>query len=314
MSRSSSRTKLAASSRTNLKGSKSKRKENSADEPGEGVVEPVAQLAWTVLSEGVVQELSVLTDVEDVAKKLAHVLSLTQHDVSLQEAALLDYYVAGYWFAKEMKFTSEQTSAFFTVLHTFMENLKEKEYSLTDSLKELQQLMSNVGGGSGSAQSSLQCFSSETAVATVQYMQSTIFQHYHLFQLLFSEQQQEEKLNEELQIEVPPDPLLLCPPPLEEAIPLELYQRCLLPKSAEHSTEEVSTDAQTMAGDVEDSTKMGTDNEALLLSISAEELASVMDTVASSALKSFQDGVQQKIKQKEESFMSRITKLEKNSN
>ena len=33
----------------------------------------------------------------------------------------------------------------------------------------------------------------------------------------------------QLIVNVPPDPTTLCPPPLEEAVTLDLYQRCISP-------------------------------------------------------------------------------------
>lgn len=40
------------------------------------------------------------------------------------DEVVLDYFVSGVWWAKEQSFTTEQTSAFFTVLHLMMDNIK----------------------------------------------------------------------------------------------------------------------------------------------------------------------------------------------
>lgn len=37
-------------------------------------------------------------------------------------------------------------------------------------------------------------------------------------------------IDQQLFLEVPPDPSLLSPPPLEEGVSLEFYERCLAPK------------------------------------------------------------------------------------
>ena len=43
----------------------------------------------------------------------------------LKAGAVLDYYVGGLWWAtKEQGFTVEQTSAFYTVLHTLLDNVR----------------------------------------------------------------------------------------------------------------------------------------------------------------------------------------------
>lgn len=51
--------------------------------------------------------------------------------------------------------------------------------------------MSGVGVSRATA---LRCFSPEQAVQTVRYVTSSLFQHYRLFEFLFTEEQQEEQL------------------------------------------------------------------------------------------------------------------------
>lgn len=61
-----------------------------------------------------------------------------------------------------------------------------------ENLKVLQDLMYNVGATVGNFPTSLECFTAELAVLVVRYVQSTLFQHYALFQYLFTEEQEEE--------------------------------------------------------------------------------------------------------------------------
>ena len=44
--------------------------------------------------------------------------------VDAKEGAILDYYVSALWWAKENSLTQEQTSAFFTVIHNLLDNIK----------------------------------------------------------------------------------------------------------------------------------------------------------------------------------------------
>ena len=46
--------------------------------------------------------------------------------IDLREAAMLDYYVSAFWWGREHEFTIEQLSAFFTVIHTLLNNIKGK--------------------------------------------------------------------------------------------------------------------------------------------------------------------------------------------
>lgn len=59
-----------------------------------------------------------------------------------------------------------------------------------ENLKELQTLMSDVG--IPDVPTPLNCFTTELAASVVQYVQSTLFQHYSLFQYLFTEGREEE--------------------------------------------------------------------------------------------------------------------------
>ena len=43
-------------------------------------------------------------------------------------------------------------------------------------------------------------------------------------------------------MEVPPPHTTLCPPPLDEAIPLELYERCLAPQPAVKDEEQLENE------------------------------------------------------------------------
>lgn len=67
-----------------------------------------------------------------------------------------------------------------------------RQLSLAASVMELQRHM--VGVGVSPDTSSLRCFTQKEAVVAVEYLSSTLLQHYRLFHLLFTEQQQEELL------------------------------------------------------------------------------------------------------------------------
>lgn len=68
--------------------------------------------------------------------------------------------------------------------------MTDKGLSLGENLKELQSLLSGVGVPN--APTPLECFTSETGSTVLQYLQTTLFQHYHLFQCLVTEEQEEE--------------------------------------------------------------------------------------------------------------------------
>ena len=51
-------------------------------------------------------------------------MNISEYVTDLKAATVLDYYVAAFWWAKEQNFNVEQLSAFFTVVHTLLENIK----------------------------------------------------------------------------------------------------------------------------------------------------------------------------------------------
>ena len=67
-----------------------------------------------------------------------------------------------------------------------------RKLSLVDNVKELQTHMLGVGV---SDETSLKCFKPEHAMLTVEYITSALFQHYNLFEFLFTEQQETEILH-----------------------------------------------------------------------------------------------------------------------
>jgi len=53
------------------------------------------------------------------------VLSLQKVDYALNEAVILDYFVSALWWAaKEQKFSREQLAAFYTIIHTLLDNIR----------------------------------------------------------------------------------------------------------------------------------------------------------------------------------------------
>lgn len=60
------------------------------------------------------------------SRSLEEFLNFKQLKTSLKEAILLDYYTAGFWWAKEMDFSLVQLSGFMDLLNFLLENLRGK--------------------------------------------------------------------------------------------------------------------------------------------------------------------------------------------
>lgn len=76
---------------------RSARREQEKQEIEKKEEEEKESLAWKVLSEEQTQTLKELT-VHELEVKLAEVLSIENYHISLPEACVLDYYVAGFWY------------------------------------------------------------------------------------------------------------------------------------------------------------------------------------------------------------------------
>ncbi|NXN02318.1 CBCO1 protein, partial [Sylvia borin] len=131
--------------------------------------------------------------------KMEEFLNLTQLKTSLKEAILLDYYTAGFWWAKEMKFSLIQLSGFMDLLNFALENLSSKHMTLGDNLKELEKAMTAIGETESEEKSlfDLSSFSIEQAKAIIDYLVTSLFKHYKAYEYLFHSRREEPVISNE---------------------------------------------------------------------------------------------------------------------
>lgn len=308
MSRINSKTKLR---QQKSRGAGDKKQSSTVDLEGAVKKIEVPQLAWKIVSEPAMKDLKETSDIDNVARKLAAILSLTKSEECLKEAAELDYFVSGYWWAaSEWQLTDEQVSAFMSLLHTVLYNLKKKDVPLSENLKELQALIASVG----SVPTSLECFTSEVSTRVLQYIQTSLFQHYSLFRYLFTQEQEEETHTTQGEVELPNLEYTVFPAPLEESIPFEMYTR----SQPSDSKTEATGGTQEEPAQEESEDRVPTADVAAMssleeeeLQISSQDLRKLMEDLAKAKLEPFQTSMIQKIREKEESVSSRLSKLEK---
>ncbi|NXB30649.1 CBCO1 protein, partial [Eulacestoma nigropectus] len=123
--------------------------------------------------------------------KMEEFLNLTQLKTSLKEAILLDYYTAGFWWAKEMNFSLIQLSGFMDLLNFALENLSNKCMTLGDNLKELERAMSGRGETNSEGRGDPNLFSIEQAKAIIDYLVISLFKHYKAYEYLFHGRREE---------------------------------------------------------------------------------------------------------------------------
>ncbi|NXP55581.1 CBCO1 protein, partial [Heliornis fulica] len=116
--------------------------------------------------------------------QLEEFLNFKQLKTSLKETILLEYYTAGFLWAKEMNFSLIQLSGFMDLLNFLLENLRDKHMTLGDNLKELGRSMAGIGE-CDSESGDLNFFSIEQAKAVIDYLTISLFKHYKLYEYLF---------------------------------------------------------------------------------------------------------------------------------
>ncbi|NXR68299.1 CBCO1 protein, partial [Rhadina sibilatrix] len=125
--------------------------------------------------------------------KMEEFLNLTELKTSLKDAILLDYYTAGFWWAREMNFSLIQISGFMDLLNFALENLSDKHMTLGDNLKEVERAMTGTGETESEERSlfDLNLFSTEQAKAIIDFLVTSLFKHYKAYEYLFHSRREE---------------------------------------------------------------------------------------------------------------------------
>ncbi|XP_035805916.2 ciliary-associated calcium-binding coiled-coil protein 1 isoform X2 [Amphiprion ocellaris] len=166
-----------------------------------------------------IQELQ-QSSAEQLQAELKKILGFTNHQICMKEAVLLDYYVCGFWWAKEANFTPTQASFTMAVLYKVLDNIREKQMSLVDNMVEFSKALSAACRSSTSEESTSSLLDSEEAAALTRFISNSLFQKYRLYQLLFTTPREELLTGVEKTIDVfcCQDPLT----PLEQGISTHL--------------------------------------------------------------------------------------------
>uniref|UniRef100_A0A3B1JU54 Ciliary associated calcium binding coiled-coil 1 n=1 Tax=Astyanax mexicanus TaxID=7994 RepID=A0A3B1JU54_ASTMX len=190
-------------------------------------------LEWTLLPHGEIAVLLKLS-ADDVQLKFEDIFCLKKHQTCLKEAALLDYFVGGFWWAKEMNFTCQQSSFIMALLQLLLDNIKvhsvsDKQMPFAENFKAFtQNLLATRMSSSDTAVNPL--FDVDQIKSITDYFKSSLFQHYRLYQFLFTQPREEMILRMERSIDVANSADFAAP--LEEGMPPELDDIGLAPSPA----------------------------------------------------------------------------------
>ncbi|KAJ8025800.1 Ciliary-associated calcium-binding coiled-coil protein 1 [Holothuria leucospilota] len=304
-------------------------------------LEKDTSLAWKVLSNSQMQHLMNLP-VKELQEEIASILDLKDHPTVLEEAAMLDFYVSGFWWGKEQNWNEQQISGLFTVHHQLLENLKAKKMTLEENLTEFRKMLEGIGT-KGEQNGGLDFLDVNMATSLVEFLSSTFFQHYRLYEFLFCGERKEEVISTDgdnltmclchieegdyipcgyvmmLEVELVPPFDLPHPPPLDEGLPEDLYLRHVAPPPPE-SRASVETSDEPIDGPSEENTEGLADgadqnNEEndqmadILSGVTAEEVQSMFDSVSREMFSSLQNHVASKLRERESEIIARINKI-----
>ncbi|XP_035258668.1 ciliary-associated calcium-binding coiled-coil protein 1 [Anguilla anguilla] len=182
------------------------------------------------------EQINLLLDltVEEVQLQLEDTLNFKHRQTCLKEAALLDYFVSGFWWAKEMHFTCQQVSGFMALLQLLLDNIREKQMPLVDNFAEFSKAIAGTRQPLSPPDSS-PLFDVDQAISITDYFKSSLFQHYELYEFLFTQPREERLFSTQEHIEVvnPTDFI----PPLEEGMPVDVFFRYMTQTPVEEAKE-----------------------------------------------------------------------------
>ncbi|XP_048027203.1 ciliary-associated calcium-binding coiled-coil protein 1 [Megalobrama amblycephala] len=246
--------------------------------------------------------------VHQVQLQFEDILNFKKHQTCLKEAALLEYFVNGFWWAKEMNFTSQQISFIMALLQQLLDNIKNKQASFADNFKAFTQtVLATRKSPSTEAKASF-LFNTDQIKAITDYFKTSLFQHYRLYELLFNHRREEQLLKIEKCIELMPADFAS---PLEEGMPVDLYFHYVAPprvQTPEKCTEESQEENMEEPGkaELEESPEdhMG---------FSVEDVREVLREMTQEMLAKLQGDFTEKLRVHEETYISRLERLQKGS-
>ncbi|CAB3981778.1 Hypothetical predicted protein [Paramuricea clavata] len=309
VSRKTSRSKERLQTKqSNLQQSEVETSESNNIMSGESAVE---NLVWQDLNEAQIISLIALTP-QQLESKIAERFSFYKYNICLKEACLVDFYVSAFWFAKQSKFTTEQISAFFSLVKILLENIRDEKMSIGKNICQMKRYM---GTCSNSDEAKSPLFSIYLTKLISDYITESLFQHYKLYELLFSQATDEPVIKQKLLVEVPPMADVPFPPPLDEGLPEEIHSKHVL--GLRHSNMNVNDVKETQAAiDIQDDIEVKNDEiadegctqETLFSSLKPDEMKQVLKDVSDGILNEVKNNVQKKLKERESTILTKMTK------
>uniref|UniRef100_A0A673LMY0 Ciliary associated calcium binding coiled-coil 1 n=2 Tax=Sinocyclocheilus rhinocerous TaxID=307959 RepID=A0A673LMY0_9TELE len=255
---------------------------------------------WELLKQDQINILLSLP-VDQVQLQFEDILNIKNHQTCVKEAALLEYFVNGFWWAKEMNFNSQQISFIMALLQQLLDNIKNKQSSFADNFKTFIQTVL--------ASKASFLFTTDQIKAITDYFKTSLFQHYRLYELLFSHRREEQLLKIEKCIEVI-NPAEFAAP-LEEGMPADLYFHYMAPPrvpTPEQTAQESLEENVEEPGKAELEESPGNH-----VGFSVEDVREALGEITQDMLAKLQADFTEKLRVHEETCISRLERLQKGS-
>ncbi|KAK2876812.1 hypothetical protein Q8A67_020908 [Cirrhinus molitorella] len=263
---------------------------------------------WELLKQ---DQLNILLNlpVDQVQLQFEDILNIKNHQTCAKEAALLEYFVNGFWWAKEINFNSQQILFIMALLQQLLDNIRNKQSSFADNFKAFTQTVLATRQSSSTEAKASFLFSTDQINAITDYFKTSLFQHYRLYELLFTHRREEQLLKIEKCIEVI-NPAEFAAP-LEEGLPADLYFHYMAPphvQTPEQAVQESDKENVEEPGKAELEESPGNH-----VGFSVEDVREVLGELTQEMLAKLQADFTEKLRVHEETYISRLERLQKGS-
>ncbi|XP_039594005.1 ciliary-associated calcium-binding coiled-coil protein 1-like [Polypterus senegalus] len=228
---------------------------------------------------------------------------MKNHLVCLKEASVLDYYVSGFWWAKESSFSPEQIQAFMSLLQILMENLRTKRMTIADNLRELAAAMKEVSRSEADENDGPELFSLDESTCIIDFLKGSLFQHYKLYEFVFIHSRDDLFLRFQENIDVDLFINSLHAHPLEEGLSQDMYSLFIDVGTPEQPEEETLPEEQKFDYVIETPTRDP------LEGFTVEDVKQVLQNITGSVVKNLQSEINKKLQQQEEDYLARLEKV-----
>ncbi|KAA0725604.1 Ciliary-associated calcium-binding coiled-coil protein 1 [Triplophysa tibetana] len=249
-------------------------------------------------------QLNMMLDlpVDQVHSQFKDLLEFKNHQTCVKDAALLDYFVSGFCWAREMNFTCQQISFIMALLQHLLYNIKNNQTSFSDNFKVFPEIMKVRRPSAETDTSAL--FDADQIRSITHYFRISVFQHYRLYECLFSQQRQKQLFTTEKCIEVvnPVDFVS----PLEEGMSADVFFQHVAPPCVQ-TPEQCIQDSHEQNGEEVECEESEEDQTGF----SVEDVREMLEETTREMLAQLQADFTEKLRAHEETYTSRLERLQK---